>query len=103
MFPGLAAIIMYLSVGFQLTAYKFFNTVVVMILLNFNGMSFGLILASFFSDIAVALLVAPLLIMPLMMFSGVSRQQICPDIQLFKKSQLKQIILTHSPFSNPLP
>ena len=61
---------MFFAVGFQLTFSNYINTVLIMILLNYTGMSMGLILASVFSDIAVALLIAPLIIMPLMMFSG---------------------------------
>ena len=68
--PLIGATIMYFCVGFQATAAKYVNTAIVMITLNYAGMSMGLILASTFADIAVALLVAPLIIMPLMMFSG---------------------------------
>ena len=68
--PGIGATLMFFTVGFQLTFSNYINTVLIMILLNYTGMSMGLILASIFSDIAVALLIAPLIIMPLMMFSG---------------------------------
>ncbi|GMH52576.1 hypothetical protein TrRE_jg4903 [Triparma retinervis] len=68
--PLTGATIMYFCVGFQNAASKYLNTAIVMVTLNYAGMSMGLILASLFSDIAVALLVAPLIIMPLMMFSG---------------------------------
>ncbi|GMH83511.1 hypothetical protein TrVE_jg5561 [Triparma verrucosa] len=68
--PSISATIMFFSVGFQARLYNYLNFVLVVILLNYAGMGMGLILASIFSDIAVALLVAPLIIMPLMMFSG---------------------------------
>lgn len=69
-FPFIQMTIMYFSVGFQTDAAKYINACIILVLLNFNGMAFGLILASFFADVAVALVVAPLFIMPLMMFSG---------------------------------
>jgi ATP-binding cassette subfamily G (WHITE) protein 1 len=69
-FPTICALIMHTTIGFQYTLQKYIVTIITMILLNFNGMAFGLVLASIFADIAVALLIAPLIIMPLMMFSG---------------------------------
>ena len=70
MFPSLTGVIMHTTVGLQGEFSKYVTTIITMVLLNFNGMSIGLVLASVFPDIAVALLVAPLIIMPLMMFSG---------------------------------
>ncbi|GMH78937.1 hypothetical protein TL16_g07982 [Triparma laevis f. inornata] len=68
--PSISATIMFFAVGFQIKVANYLNFVLIVILLNYAGMGMGLILASIFSDIAVALLVAPLIIMPLMMFSG---------------------------------
>ena len=70
LFPSLSGVIMHTTVGLQREFTKYVTTIITMVLLNFNGMSIGLVLASVFPDIAVALLAAPLIIMPLMMFSG---------------------------------
>jgi ABC-type multidrug transport system ATPase subunit len=69
-FPLMSSSIMYWTVGFQNEFGKYFRSMILMILLNYCGSSLGLIIASIFSYIAVALMVAPLIMMPLMMFSG---------------------------------
>jgi ABC-type multidrug transport system permease subunit len=69
-FPLIATSITYFSVGFQLDFTKYVNACILVILLNLCGLSYGLIIACTFEDIAVSLLIAPLIIMPLMMFCG---------------------------------
>ena len=61
---------MYWTVGFQANMQKFGTCILTVILLNFAGSSMGIAIASVFEDIAVALLVAPLVVLPLVMFSG---------------------------------
>ena len=68
--PILFASIAYWSVGLQNDASRFGSAILTNILLGLSSNSFGLFLACIFPDVAIALLVAPLIILPLMMFSG---------------------------------
>lgn len=68
--PSLFGTIAYWSVGLQASADKFFIAIVILILLALCGNAIGLFLACIFSDVAVALMAAPVMILPLMMFSG---------------------------------
>jgi len=67
---ALSGTITYWAVGFQPHAGRFFVFVVLRTLLALSANAMGLFLACIFPDIAVALAVAPLLILPLIMFSG---------------------------------
>lgn len=62
--------IAYWCVGFQPDVEKFFMTIGFLNLLALAGNSMGLFLACIFPDMAVALAIAPLIILPLVMFSG---------------------------------
>ncbi|CAE8632163.1 unnamed protein product [Polarella glacialis] len=68
--PTLFGTIAYWSVGFQADAGKFGITLVVLILLALAGNAIGLFLACIFSDVAIALTIAPMVVLPLMMFCG---------------------------------
>lgn len=68
--PILFGSIAYWSVGFQASAEKFLTFLALLILLYLAGNSLGLFLACVFSDVTVALAIAPLFILPLVMFSG---------------------------------
>ena len=68
--PVLFASIAYWSVGFQNDGARFGSAILTIILLGLSSNSFGLFLACIFPDVAIALLIAPLIILPLMMFSG---------------------------------
>eukprot|EP00128_Syssomonas_multiformis_P002226 Colp12_sorted_trinity150504_noHs@14765 len=69
-FPFLSTCIYYWMVGFQNTARNFFLMAIVNILLNCAGSSIGILAASVWSDLAVALAVLPMILLPLMIFSG---------------------------------
>jgi len=62
--------ITYWTVGLQPHALNFFVSIITLVLLALAGNAMGLFLACLFSDVAIALMVAPMLILPLMMFSG---------------------------------
>ena len=70
LFPSMLVTVMYWTVGLQSDVGKYVTCVMIVILLNFAGSSIGLAIASIFEDIAVALLVAPLIMIPLVMFCG---------------------------------
>jgi len=69
-FPALGTTIVYWMIGFQATANTFFTAVVIIILGELAGTALGIFVAAIFDDIAVALAVIPVFIMPLMIFSG---------------------------------
>ena len=48
LFPTVRLTITYFAVGFQADLAKYLNAVLVMVLLNLNGMSMGLVLATLF-------------------------------------------------------
>ena len=68
--PSLFGTIAYWTVGFQASGHKFALAIATLVLLAHAGTAIGLFLACLFPEIAVALAVAPLVILPLMMFSG---------------------------------
>jgi hypothetical protein len=68
--PCLFGTIAYWCVGFQPVAEKYLMFLGFLILLALAGNSLGLFLACIFPDVAVALAVAPVIILPLVMFSG---------------------------------
>eukprot|EP00456_Euglypha_rotunda_P052471 TRINITY_DN4227_c1_g1_i14.p1 TRINITY_DN4227_c1_g1~~TRINITY_DN4227_c1_g1_i14.p1 ORF type:complete len:719 (+),score=105.36 TRINITY_DN4227_c1_g1_i14:239-2158(+) len=69
-FPVLGAEILYWMAGYQDVASKVVLFAVTMILLENAGSALGIFVASFFEDIAVALTILPVFLMPLMIFSG---------------------------------
>jgi len=70
LFPFIGGTILYWLIGFQNNAGKWLIMTVVMMILENCGTALGILVASFFADIAVALAVVPMLLMPLMIFSG---------------------------------
>jgi len=68
--PIVSACIMYWMVGFQPVFQKFVILICSVILIENAGGALGIMVASFFEDIAVALTVLPVFLMPLMIFSG---------------------------------
>jgi len=68
--PTLFGTIAYWSLGFQNDGFKFLICIITLILLALAGNAMGLFLACIFTDVAIALAVAPMVILPLMMFSG---------------------------------
>eukprot|EP00927_Polykrikos_kofoidii_P066646 TRINITY_DN62206_c0_g1_i1.p1 TRINITY_DN62206_c0_g1~~TRINITY_DN62206_c0_g1_i1.p1 ORF type:complete len:664 (+),score=76.22 TRINITY_DN62206_c0_g1_i1:24-1994(+) len=68
--PCVFGTITYWLVGFQPSAEKFFTFIGFLILMGLAGNAMGLCLACLFQDIAIALAVAPMFILPLIMFSG---------------------------------
>jgi len=62
--------IIYFMIGYQEIAGKYFIMVLVGIVQEFAGTALGIFMASLFEDIAVALAVTPMALMPLMIFSG---------------------------------
>jgi len=69
-FPIIGGTIIYWVIGFQDVASKYVIMVVTMVILENCGTALGIFVASFFAEIAVALAVVPMLLMPLMIFSG---------------------------------
>ncbi|TPX54723.1 hypothetical protein PhCBS80983_g05801 [Powellomyces hirtus] len=69
-FPFTAATIIYWMVGLQASVSKYLILCVICILASLTGFSLGISLASFFSSLPVALAVTPVLLLPLMLFSG---------------------------------
>jgi len=69
-FPIIGGTIMYWLIGFQDVASKYVILILTMIILENCGTALGIFVASFFAEIAVALAVVPMLLMPIMMFSG---------------------------------
>lgn len=67
---ALSSAIGYWAVGFQPSAGKFCVFFVIRALLALSANAMGLFLACVFPDIAVALAVAPLVVLPLIMFAG---------------------------------
>lgn len=68
--PVLFGTISYWIVGFQADAILYLWAMLVLVLLALTGNAMGLCLACIFPDVAIALMAAPLFILPLMMFSG---------------------------------
>jgi ABC-type multidrug transport system permease subunit len=69
-FPIIGGTILYWLVGYQDEADKYVLMVFIMVILENCGTALGIFVASFFEDIAVALAVVPMFLMPLMIFSG---------------------------------
>jgi ATP-binding cassette subfamily G (WHITE) protein 1 len=69
-FPIIGGTILYWLVGYQDVASKYVLMVFIMVILENCGTALGIFVASFFEDIAVALAVVPMFLMPLMIFSG---------------------------------
>lgn len=68
--PMLFSAICYFMIGYQETVDKFFWFSLIMVLMDNCGASIGMFVSCLFSDIATALAVMPMILMPLMVFSG---------------------------------
>jgi len=70
LFPLLGASISYWLVGFQTSGSRFIIYAILLTVLENCGAAIGIMVACVFQDIAVALAVVPVFILPLMIFSG---------------------------------
>jgi ABC-type multidrug transport system permease subunit len=70
LFPFMYSVIVYFMIGYQMDAGRFFIFAVIMILINNCGMMVGIFAGSVSNELDVALAVLPLLLLPLMVFSG---------------------------------
>ncbi|KAI8846237.1 ABC-2 type transporter-domain-containing protein [Chytridium lagenaria] len=70
LFPCIQTIIVYFMVGLQSAANKVIIACVATIMSGLVGMALGIFFACAFSSIQVALLATPLVMMPMMLFSG---------------------------------
>ena len=68
--PVVIAASSYFAVGLQATGLKFAVFCVSLVMVNLCGTNIGLMLSSAFRDVAVALSLAPLFVLPFMLFSG---------------------------------
>eukprot|EP00741_Cyanophora_paradoxa_P002545 tig00000605_g2469.t1 len=68
--PWLYSLIIYWMIGFQNTAEKYFIFAAVVILMTNCGYALGIFIAALCPELEVALVIAPVLILPLMIFSG---------------------------------
>eukprot|EP00457_Paulinella_chromatophora_P001442 gb/GEZN01001444.1/.p1 GENE.gb/GEZN01001444.1/~~gb/GEZN01001444.1/.p1 ORF type:complete len:724 (-),score=147.90 gb/GEZN01001444.1/:876-2978(-) len=69
-FPFLGVSILYFMIGFRPGFVHFITLGLVVMCMELTGTAMGVAMTSFFSDIAVALQVMPVLFLPLMFFSG---------------------------------
>ena len=68
--PILFSLIIYWGIGFRNTAAAYFVHLACILVLVFLGNSLGVMLSSMFSDVRTAFSIAPVIMMPLMLFSG---------------------------------
>jgi ABC-type multidrug transport system permease subunit len=68
--PILFSLITYWSIGFRNTVKAYFTHLACLLVLVFLGNSLGVMLSSMFSDVRTAFSIAPVIMMPLMLFSG---------------------------------
>lgn len=69
-FPMLLITISYYMVGFRPEPQYFFTLMAIAILTALNGMAMGTLAASAFKTVDIALVILPLLLIPMMIFSG---------------------------------
>ena len=69
-FPMLQSLILYWFVGLSSTPQQFFIFFLIILLINFNGMSLGLLLGSVVHDMKSVSSITPALLLPLLVFSG---------------------------------
>jgi ABC-type multidrug transport system permease subunit len=74
-FPFIMALIIYFMVGLQAVASKFFILEGFVILSSLCGFALGICFACIFSSLPVALAVTPLVLLPMMLFSGLFLNQ----------------------------
>jgi ABC-type multidrug transport system ATPase subunit/ABC-type multidrug transport system permease subunit len=69
-FPMLLVTIAYYMVGFRAETEYFFTLMLIAVLTALNGMAMGTLAASAFKTVEIALVILPLLLIPMMLFSG---------------------------------
>jgi ABC-type multidrug transport system permease subunit len=74
-FPALQSLIMYWFVGLHSTAGQFFTFYLIILLINFCGMSLGLLVGSSVKDARNVSAVTPALVLPFVLFSGYFKNQ----------------------------
>jgi ABC-type multidrug transport system permease subunit len=70
LFPALLILVTYFMVGFQLNVNNFFGMLIVAVMQNNTGFAMGTCISCAVPDVTVALALVPLIILPLMFFSG---------------------------------
>ncbi|TPX35846.1 hypothetical protein SeLEV6574_g08132 [Synchytrium endobioticum] len=70
LFPWIQATVVYFMVGLQNSAAKYFIHCAFAVLASVAGWALGILFACIFSSLPVALAAAPVILMPLMLFSG---------------------------------
>ena len=68
--PILVSASSYFAIGLQAHVANFFVFCTCLVLVNLCGTNIGLMLSSAFRDVSIALSLAPLFVLPLMLFSG---------------------------------
>jgi ABC-type multidrug transport system permease subunit len=74
-FPALQALIIYWFVGLSSTPGQFFTFYLIMLLMNFNGMSAGLLVGSMLDDAKSVAVLSPIIMQPFIVFSGFFRNK----------------------------
>jgi ABC-type multidrug transport system permease subunit len=74
-FPALQSLILYWFVGLSSSPGQFFTFFFIIYLMNFNGMSLGLLIGSMVKDARSVSAVSPILILPIVLFSGFFKNQ----------------------------
>lgn len=69
-FPILLLSIVYPMAGLRSGFGKFFNACIIAVLTALNGMAIGTLAATVFNSVEIALVILPLLLIPMMVFSG---------------------------------
>lgn len=69
-FPMLLVTISYYMIGFRPEPQYFFTLMAIAVLTALNGMAMGTLAASAFKTVEIALVILPLLLIPMMIFSG---------------------------------
>ncbi|CDW80123.1 abc transporter family protein [Stylonychia lemnae] len=68
--PMVWTIVVYFGVGLSITASQFFYYYLILFLLSLSSSSFGMFVSSLFNQQETALAIAPVILMPMIMFSG---------------------------------
>lgn len=68
--PILYSLIVYFGIGLTITAGHFFYFLLILTLVVFSSASYGYMLSSLFSDMETAVELAPLVLIPIMLFGG---------------------------------
>eukprot|EP00455_Lapot_gusevi_P022245 TRINITY_DN2315_c0_g1_i8.p1 TRINITY_DN2315_c0_g1~~TRINITY_DN2315_c0_g1_i8.p1 ORF type:complete len:197 (+),score=73.98 TRINITY_DN2315_c0_g1_i8:106-696(+) len=69
-FPWIGATILYWLMGLQPTGLRYFNFSLAYTVLTNSGVAMGICIACLFNELSVAINIAPLFLLPLMIFAG---------------------------------